>query len=64
MNIKCTCGSENLKALKFGGDLFRVQNKNKLNLLRFSGFKPDVWVCNNCKQILFSMNDSDYEKLG
>ena len=63
LNLKCTCGSTDLRPMKFGGDIFRVSEPEKTVLLRTAGYIPDVWLCNSCRQILFSLKDEDFNKL-
>lgn len=48
MKLKCTCGSTDLKPLKFGGRDFKLQTQKKTNIWKGLGFYPDVWVCKEC----------------
>lgn len=59
----CSCGSQDLKAIKFGGEYFKLADENKMVLLATQGFRPDIFVCTQCRQVLFQMPEKEFNKL-
>ena len=47
----CTCGCTDFVDIKFGGDSFNLQTVDKISLFKFSGFKPELKACLECRKI-------------
>jgi hypothetical protein len=59
--VKCSCGSTEFVALKFGGRQFQLQRSGDLALFKWSGFLPIASACRECGQILFSVPEEQKE---